>query len=271
MRSRNASIAAGCCLALALISALGQSLWTKLQQSTQLNQEYERPPPGMVFVPAGEFWMGSNDEQAEPDEKPLRRVFVSAFYIDKFEVTNRRFKELMPGHRYPSGEDDLPVTHVLKRDAEEFCRRAGRRLPSSAEWEKAARGTDGRVYPWGNDFRADHANINRRIGASTNLATCDSPLAAAKGKLPGGRFRKGASPYGCEDMAGNVWEWVSDAWRDKDWLGRNVGEARSILRGGAYSYSPLQARSSYQAFEALDATCNDVGFRCVLDAVPTKK
>jgi formylglycine-generating enzyme required for sulfatase activity len=69
-------------------------------------------------------------------------------------------------------------------------------------------------------------------------------------------------------MAGNVWEWVNDAWRDKDWLGRDVGEARGILRGGAYSYSPLQAHSSYQAFEALDATCNDVGFRCAMDAVP---
>jgi formylglycine-generating enzyme required for sulfatase activity len=235
-------------------------------------QQHEPPPPGMVLVPAGEFWMGSNDVQAEPDEKPLRRVFVPAFYIDRFEVTNRRFKELMPGHRHPPGEDDLPVTHVLKRDAEEFCRRAGRRLPGSAEWEKAARGTDGRVYPWGNDFIADHANINRRmVTGSTNSFLCDSPLAASKGKLPGGSFPKGASPYGCQDMAGNVWEWMSDVWVDKDFIGRRTGEPRGILRGGAYSYSPKQARTSYQAFEALEATCNDVGFRCAMDAVPARR
>jgi formylglycine-generating enzyme required for sulfatase activity len=169
----------------------------KIHRDRLIEQRYEPPPPGMVLVPAGEFWMGSNDVQAEPDERPLRRVFVPAFYIDKFEVTNRRFKELMPGHRYPSGEDDLPVTHVLKRDAEEFCRRAERRLPSGAEWEKAARGTDGRVYPWGNEFVADHANINRRVGiVTTNSATCESPLTASKGKLPGGSFPKGASAYG---------------------------------------------------------------------------
>jgi len=236
------------------------------------SQEYEPPPPGMVFVPAGEFWMGSDDSNAEPDEKPLRKVFLPAFYIDRFESTNRRYKELMPGHRYPAGEDELPVTHVLKRDAEEFCRRAGRRLPSNAEWEKAARGTDGRVYPWGNEFRADHANINRRFDAgSRNASLCNTPFAPSKGKLPGGTFLKGTSPYGCQDMAGNVWEWVSDVWLDPVSFGQKAGEPRGIIRGGAYSYSPLQARTSYQGFEALETTCHDVGFRCAMDAVPKRK
>jgi len=226
----------------------------------------------MVFVPAGEFLMGSDDADAEPDEQPLRRVFVPAFYIDKIEVTNRRYKELMADHRYPPGEDDLPVTHVLKRDAEAFCRRAGRRLPTGAEWEKAARGTDGRIYPWGNEFMAGHANINRRMApGSTNSSLCDSPLAASRGKMRGGSFPKGRSPYGCEDMAGNVWEWVSDVWVDRDFLGRPGSAARGILRGGAYSYSPKQARVSYQGFEALETTCHDVGFRCAMDAVPKSK
>jgi formylglycine-generating enzyme required for sulfatase activity len=226
----------------------------------------------MILVPAGEFWMGSNDANAEPDEKPLRKVFLPAFYIDRFEVTNRRYEELMPGYRFPAGEDDLPVTHVLKRDAEEFCRRASRRLPTGAEWEKAARGTDGRVYPWGNKFSADRANINRRAEAgSTNNLLCRSPLATSSRKLPGGSFPSGASPYGCEDMAGNVWEWVSDVWMDTVSFGPATGEPRGIIRGGAYSYSPLQARTSYQGFEALDTTCHDVGFRCTMDAVPNRK
>jgi formylglycine-generating enzyme required for sulfatase activity len=250
----------------------GMHLRDKVHDDSLRLQEYEPPPPDMVFVPAGDFWMGSDDPNAEPDEKPLRKVFVPAFYIDRLEVTNRRYKELMADHRYPAGEDDLPVTHVLKRDAEEFCRRAGRRLPSNAEWEKAARGTDGRVYPWGNEFSADRANINRRVDVgSTNALLCHSPFAASRGKLPGGTFPNGASPYGCQDMAGNVWEWVSDVWIDPVSFGQQTGQPRGIIRGGAYSYSPRQARASYQGFEALETTCHDVGFRCAIDAVPKRK
>jgi formylglycine-generating enzyme required for sulfatase activity len=219
--------------------------------------------------------MGSDDPAAEPDEKPRRRVFVPAFYIDQFEVTNRRYREFKQKHRYPPGEDDLPVTFVLKRDAEAFCRWAGRRLPTNAEWEKAARGAQGWVYPWGNDFSPDCANVSRRSNvafskSSSNSPACKWPDAtpASAGKLPGGSFPRGASPYGCQDMAGNVWEWVSDEWRDPDAFGwKQTGEARGILRGGAYSYSPRQARSSYQGFEALNATCRDVGFRCAMDVV----
>jgi formylglycine-generating enzyme required for sulfatase activity len=227
----------------------------------------------MVLVPPGEFWMGSDDPNAEPDEQPLRKVFVRAFYIDQFEVTNRRYGEFKKDHRYPPGEDELPVTFVLRREAEEFCRSAGRRLPTGVEWEKAARGNDGRVYPWGNEFRADRANINRRTGiAATNTQSCTSPLAGSKGKLPGGSFPKGISPYGCQDMAGNVWEWVSDVWTDPIPLSlKPGGEPRGVIRGGAYSYSPRQARASYQGFEALGATCHDVGFRSAMDAVPKKK
>ena len=260
-------------VALPLLAWGGGWSWTKLQQHRLCAHEYKPPPPGMVFVPAGEFWMGSDDASAEPDERPRRKVFLPAFYIDRFEVTNRRYQELVPEHRFAPGEEDLPVTHVLKGEAEEFCRRAGRRLPTSAEWEKAARGTDGRVYPWGDEFKPDHANLSRRTSlTATNAPNCKAPLASSRGKVAGGSFPKGASPYGCHDMAGNVWEWVSDVWVDPVSFGqKSTGEPRGILRGGAYSYSPFQARTSYQGFEALDATCHDVGFRCATDAIPKKQ
>jgi formylglycine-generating enzyme required for sulfatase activity len=258
---------------LVLAGMGGERAWTAVRRARLCAKVYEPPPPGMVLVPAGEFWMGSDDPNAEPDEQPLRKVFVRAFYLDRFEVTNRRYKEFKKDHRYPPGEDDLPVTFVLKREAEEFCRWAGRRLPTNAEWEKAARGTDGRTYPWGNEFRAERANIDRRSGiAATNAQACTSPLIGSKGKLAGGSFPKGVSPYGCQDMSGNVWEWVSDVWTDlTPFRLRPDGEPRGIIRGGAYSYSPRQARASYQGFEALDATCHDVGFRSAMNAVPMKK
>ena len=263
-------------LALPGIGWLSVQVWTRLHQARLCAEKYESAPAGMVLVPAGDFWMGSNEPTAELDERPLRKVFLPSFYIDQFEVTNRRYREFKKDHRYPPGEDDLPVTFLLKREAEAFCRWAGRRLPTNAEWEKAARGTDGRVYPWGNEFSADRANLDRRSGLSSLLpipaSACKSPLVGSARKVPGGSFPKGASPYGCQDMAGNVWEWVSDEWVDRNFLGLKDGsEPRGIIRGGAYNYSARQARASYQGFEALGATCHDVGFRCAMDAAPRKK
>lgn len=249
----------------------GERAWTRSHRAGLCNAEYEPPPAGMVFVAAGEFWMGSDDASAEPDERPLRRVFVPAFYIDKFEVTNRRYKEFKRNHQYPPGEDDLPVTFVFKHEAEEFCRWAGKRLPTSAEWEKAARGTGGQHYPWGDKFQARCANISWAAQGDGINAVKRKPPASASGKLPPGSLPLGVSPYGCHDMAGNVWEWVSDIWFDRNILGfKQATEGRGILRGGAYNYSPLQARTSYQGFEALGATCHDVGFRCAMTAIPKR-
>jgi len=263
-----------CATALALG---GHEVWSTLRRVRLCSQSYEPPPPGMAFVPAGEFLMGSDDPAADEDEKPLRRVFLPAFYIDRYEVTNRRYQEFKKDHRFPPGEEDLPVTFVLKYEAEAYARFAGKRLPTNAEWEKAARGTDGRIYPWGNEFKPGCCNVN----ADTNRAAlkallCKLPTTVTNGgshfKLPGGSFPKGASPYGCQDMSGNVWEWVSDVWLDRNFLGlRRAGDGRGIIRGGAYQYSPTEARTSHQGFEALEATCHDVGFRCAMTAIVSKK
>jgi formylglycine-generating enzyme required for sulfatase activity len=228
---------------------------------------YAPPPPGMVLVPAGWFLMGSDDPEAEPDERPRRRVWLPAFYVDRLEVTNRELARALPQHTYPEGEGDLPATHVLKAEAEAYARAVGKRLPTAAEWEKAARGTDGRRYPWGDDWRPECANVQRRDLPSPSAGGEACELRPGR-KLPGGRFPCDESPYGAQDLAGNVWEWVADVYRDRGWLGLPVGETRGILKGGAYGYGPRQCQASYHAFEGLESTCNDTGFRCAQEARP---
>ena len=259
-RWRNGRIVAGLLASLLSLAAIVWTMraWSERRYQRHLQEaQYAPPPPGMVFVPAGEFLMGSDDPMAEPDERPLRKVFLPAVFIDRFEVTNRRYKEFKKDHQYPAGEDDLPASLVFKSDAEAYCQWAGKRLPTSAEWEKAARGTDGRRYPWGNEFSAERCNVK-----NGNDGSADGPVKV-------GSFPTGASPYGVEDMSGNVWEWVKDPWHGPSLFGFSSGaEPRGILRGGAHGYSSFQARTSYQGFEGLEATCHDVGFRCVMEATP---
>ena len=215
---------------------------------------YVPPPEGMVFVPAGTFIMGSDDVGAEQDERGARSVWLPAFYIDAHEVTNEQYKDFAPSHSFPVGAEELPVTRILKADAEAYAHFVGKRLPTSAEWEKAARGADGRRYPWGDEFEEGRANVS--------TTGTDAP-----GKLPVGSRPGSVSVYGCHDMAGNVWEWVSDVYRDRGLFGLcETGPSRGILKGGAHGYGAHQARCSYQGFESLETTCNDVGFRCAMDA-----
>lgn len=235
---------------LLVLTALAYFGGSRAHRYYLASREYAPAPDGMVLVPAGEFWMGTNDEDADTDERPLRRVFLRSFYIDAHEVTNREYKQVVPTHTYASGHDDYPATHILKHEAEAYARAVGKRLPTNAEWEKAARGTDARRYPWGDDFVPGKSNI----GLNEKLK-------------PIGSFPEGTSPYGCADMAGNAWEWVSDTYRDFA-LSIGAGAGRGIIRGGAHGYGPYQARTSYLGFESLDTTCNDVGLRCVSDASP---
>jgi len=262
---------------LLLAGAAGRALWLSWHHMRLMAMEVAPPPPGMVLVPAGWFLKGSDDPEANPDERPLRRCFLPAYYIDRHEVTHREYRAFRKDQAFPEQDADRPVTGLLKSEAEAYARFVGKRLPTAAEWEKAARGTDGRRYPWGDEYETGRANVRPENVTWVDGVLCARVVEAKAGTNlvllqvePVGSYPAGASPCGAEDMSGNVWEWVADEWRDANALGFRTGFPRGILRGGGYAYSPRHARTSYQAFESLESTCNDVGFRCARDAAPLR-
>ncbi|MBI2425336.1 MAG: SUMF1/EgtB/PvdO family nonheme iron enzyme [Candidatus Hydrogenedentes bacterium] len=237
-------------LALSGFTAAGVQAWTRWDRYRQETTRYAPAPEGMVFVPAGPFLMGSDDETSDSNERPQREIFVAAFYIDRLEVTNADYQKFDPAHTFPPDRATWPVVKVTRAQAGAYAKWAGKRLPTGAEWEKAARGVDGRRYPWGNDFDPAKANLGGQDAIK-----------------PAGSYPAGASPYGAEDMAGNAWEWIEDVHVDTGfWSGLAI--ERGIIRGGAYAYSPWQGRTSYIGFENALTTCGDLGFRCVKDAAP---
>ena len=226
----------------------------------------------MVLIPAGDFQMGGN--HGTGDEEPVHTVYLDDFYIDVFEVTNRRYEEFMnaTGHEDPVYWRDpkhnsprQPVVGVSWQDAQSYCQWAGKRLPSEAEWEKAARGNStGKKYPWGDSITHDDANYGGTGGKDKwNYAA------------PVGSFAPNG--YGLYDVAGNVWEWCAD-WYDKSYYanspkrnpkGPSSGSER-VFRGGSWGsdFGDLLLLAAYR--HSGDPTNSDefVGFRCALDARP---
>jgi len=231
-----------------------------------------------ILVPAGEFVMGTSDEQyrivqqAFPCDRPQRRVHVDAFYIDKYPVTNAAFAEFTQatgyaaeGTRYGKwdkyagpGRAKHPVVSVSWADIEAYCRWASKRLPTEAEWEKASRGTDGRIWPWGNQW--DPAKCNSRESGIGHTTPVD-------------QYETGSSPYGCFDMIGNVWELVSD-WLSLDYYA--TGPTRNpkgpatgsthVMRGGAFSTRADCCRCAFRIGPDSSTQLDRVGFRCARSA-----
>jgi formylglycine-generating enzyme required for sulfatase activity len=215
----------------------------------------------MVEVPAGWFLMGQDD--GPRSSRPQRPIFLDAYAIDRTEVTNAAFAAYVratgqPPEGWSSAMavvgPDLPVVAVLWRDADAYCRWAGKRLPTEAEWEKAARGTDGRPYPWGNTWELARAN------------TAESEQG---GPLPVGSFPAGASPYSALDMAGNVAEWVADTFefdyysRAPNRNPRGPGYVMDhVLRGGSWAAPAVQAQTFFRDSSHSARPNPRVGFRC---------
>jgi len=227
----------------------------------------------IVYIPAGEFVMGS--ENGGNDEKPVHHVFLDNYYIDKYEVTNAQYKTCVDnGHCAPPTQtntytqpiyygnpefDDYPVIYVDWNMAKSYCEWREARLPTEAEWEKAARGFDSPTYPWGNEFYPSYANYNKYFDSTA----------------PVGFFVYDQSNFGVYDMAGNVSEWVAD-WYDDDYytsapatnpLGPNEGQIR-VLRGGSWYDDDNKLRSSYRTGSYPTDTNSAIGFRCVRSATP---
>jgi formylglycine-generating enzyme required for sulfatase activity len=218
----------------------------------------------MIAIPAGEFTMGN--DSGDGDETPAHKVSVDAFEIDKFEVTNEQFQDFVDQtghvstaekagesgtwHTYAQGKPNHPVVLVSWSDAVAYCEWAGKRLPTEAEWEKAARGPEEFIYPWGNEWATGKANTEESGYRGTTIV----------GSLP-----DGASPYGVMDMAGNVSEWTSDwyeAYPGTTFTSPYFGKKFRVIRGGGWFSSSDLVRTTERSGSVVDLHNDDVGFRC---------
>ncbi len=218
--------------------------------------------------------MGSEAMEATPNERPLTHITLSRYYLSRFPVTNAQYEQFDPSHarrRAPGTGDDYPVVYVSSAEAMKFCQwltaREHRkyRLPTEAEWEYAARGTDGRRYPWGNfDRRPDLANFADK---NTVFAWSDRDIDDGYAETsPVGAFPRGASPFGLEDMAGNVWEWCIDYYEPYKGSprvnprGPTTGQKR-VYRGGSWKSRFSSLRTTVRGSNVPSYSCNDLGFR----------
>lgn len=241
---------------------LGSSMLILVGSLSVLHADEVGPLVDTAQVPEGRFWMGSNG--GDPNEGPLRQVHLRRFAMDRREVSQAEYRAFADstGIRIPEwcrdprlqGED-RPVVGVTWAEAEAFCRWKGKRLPTEAEWEKAARGEDGRTYPWGEDLPSLRwLNFADSLGSTA----------------PVGRYPSGASPYGVQDMAGNVSEWVRDWYNprvypteglERDPTGPPSGKMK-VVRGGSWQSSPLSVRASARSGRNPLDRSSAVGFRC---------
>jgi len=235
----------------------------------------------MLVIPEGEFLMGSNDGAA--NERPEHKVWLKSYAIDQYEVTISLYAKFLESakHGPPPTWDDEAVTSAGNRpavgltwpDAEAYCKWAGKRLPTEAEWEKAARGTDGRRYPWGHmQPFVDIANYNRGVWVSDAITLVPVTSGLEGMSVRHGTKEGGKSPYGLFHMAGNAAEWVAD-WYDREYYqksparnptGPSAGEKR-VIRGGSWADVPMGIRTTMRISAEPEFQDRTIGVRCEMD------
>lgn len=261
--------------------------YTVAEANALLTSEQWRELDSMILVPAGKFKMGTDLKNADAASRPQHVVNLNAYKIDKYLVTNAQYARFVAatGHRPPSdwkggriqqGASLFPVTLVNWYDAKAYAKWAGKRLPTEAEWEKAARGTDGRRWPWGNEMDPARLNTYYNVGSASNVTT----------------YTNGVSPYGVYDMAGNVDEWVEDDFMpyegtdaSKEVFQGKVGKVQSdqdralklselvpvnryykVLRGGSWKGDPFATATYHRDYAWSNYASDFYGFRCAANA-----
>ena len=245
---------------LTRIESLKHELSSLDEQRKQLQEQLN--PKEMILISSGDFLQG--DEDGSRDEQPQHTVLLNAFWMDRYPVTNQEYKMFVDvtAHRrpphwtsgtYPLEQANHPVTNVSWQDAEDYAEWVGKRLPTESEWEKAARGTLGRTYPWGDAFRKDNVNSTNEYGGTTAID----------------QFPGGGSPYGVMDMCGNVQEWCSDWYYDDYYKTAPVdnptgpaGGQYRVCRGGFYAENRMGVRCSQRHYAPPSTMQDHIGFRC---------
>ena len=232
----------------------------------------------MIYIPAGPFIMGSNN--GNWDELPERETYLEAFYIDECSVIQSEYQRFVDETehqppflglswsrqydwkhgKHPANRENCSVVLVCWKDAQSYCRWAGKRLPTEAEWEKASRGVDGRTWPWGNEW--DNGKL----------------ACVGSGDIqPVGQFEHGKSPFGCYDMSGNVWEWVAD-WYSPSYYRSDLSKdslrpentdyyREKVLKGGSWIHSEFSMRCAMRYHKSPKYRDNYIGFRCAMSAL----
>ncbi len=284
------------CLAnkLTIILVLFCTLWLLPHEGWSQEKYDYSLEADMVYIPPGPFVFGTDKKDASAealslgipkpwyiDETPEQKIFLKEFYIDRYEVTYKRYKKYVEalnavpppnwqGLNFPEGKDNEPVTYVSWYDAANFCQWAKKELPTEKWWERAARGKEGNEYPWGNTFQAGLANLSNRSGSKNQ-------------PVPVGSFPKSASPEGVQDLIGNVWEWVANdyqPYKGSTYQSDSYQAGLKILRGhsasdighfpGAMYNQAIKmfSRSGYRQYSNADEPAPDVGFRCASTTQP---
>ena len=261
------------------------SAYTEGEVVSLLNAETWQELDSMVAIPAGSFEMGTNRVRSNKEDGPAHQVNVPAFWIDKYPVTQAQYAKFVVAETYraplnwgdgliPSGLQEHPVTLISWYNARDYCAWAGKRLPQEAEWEKAARGTDARRWPWGNKMDVSRLNTYYKLGGTTAVRA----------------YPNGASAYGVMDMAGNVSEWMFDLFTpysdviDKtfdfspeldqftDQGSENIERLTNrVMRGGSWKSDPFSTESYHRNYSLPNMASDFYGFRCVSSTAPVGK